>query len=40
MLKELEVQECDAIGHDQGTKAGSIKILEPHSKILNPKPKI
>jgi len=28
----------DAIGHDQGTKAGSIKILEPQSKILNPKP--
>ena len=27
----------DAIGHDQGTKAGSIKILEPHPKILNPK---
>jgi len=40
MLKELEVQECDAIGDDQGTKAGSIKILEPHSKILNPKSKI
>ena len=30
----------DAIGHDQGTKAGSIKILEPQSKILNPKSKI
>ena len=40
MLKELEVEECDATGYDQGTKAGSIKILEPHSKILNPKPKI
>ena len=40
MLKELNAQECDATGHDQGTKAGSIKILEPPSKILNPKSKI
>jgi hypothetical protein len=40
MLKELEVQECDATGYDQRTKAGPIKILEPLSKILNPKSKI
>jgi len=37
MLKELDVKECDATGHYQGTKAGPIKILEPHPKILNPK---
>ena len=40
MLKELNAQECDATGHDQGTKARAIKILETPSKILNPKSKI
>jgi hypothetical protein len=40
MLRELDGQECDATGHYLGTKAGSIKILDLHSKILNPKSKI
>jgi hypothetical protein len=40
MLRELDVKECDATRHYQGTKARSIKILEVHSKILKPKSKI
>ena len=40
MLRELDVQEGDATELYQGTKVGLIKILEVHSKILNPKSKI
>jgi hypothetical protein len=40
MLRELDAKECDATRQHQGTIAGLIKILEVHSKILNPKSKI
>jgi hypothetical protein len=40
MLRELDVEECDASGYNQGIKAGLIKILLPSSKILILKPEI
>jgi hypothetical protein len=33
MLKELDVQECDAIGLNQWMKAGLIKIFDRGSKF-------
>ena len=33
MLKELEVEECDAIGSNQGMKVGHIKNFDQGLKI-------